>query len=128
MAQPNPAHLALAEYTRQNPEKVFTITQNVDDLSPRAGHPPKNIVAMHGDLWSVKCERHRCDYIEKNLKDPIVSALAVSDEEFPEDEAVTTIPKGELPHCPKCNSLLRPAVVFFNEQLPGLILGILPEK
>jgi len=43
----------------------------------------------------------------------------VNDEDFPNDEAVPTIPNGELPHCPKCNGLLRPAVVFFNEQLPG---------
>lgn len=100
---------------------MFTITQNVDGLSPRAGHPETNLVAMHGDLWSVKCEKYRCDYIEKNLDDPIVPALAVSDEDFPHDEAVPTIPIGELPHCPKCKSLVRPAVVFFNEQLPGSV-------
>jgi NAD+-dependent protein deacetylase sirtuin 5 len=118
-AKPNPAHFALAEYTRQNPGKVFTITQNVDGLSLRAGHPEENIVAVHGDLWSLKCERARCDYSEKNLKDPVVPALRVED--FPDDEDLPGVTRGELPHCPKCKSLLRPGVVFFNEQLPGLI-------
>jgi NAD+-dependent protein deacetylase sirtuin 5 len=109
----------LAEYTRQNPGKVFTITQNVDGLSPRAGHPEENIVMVHGDLWTLKCERTwRCGYSEKNLKDPVTPALLV-EEDFPEDEDVKSIPIRDLPHCPKCNSLLRPGVVFFNEQLPG---------
>jgi NAD-dependent SIR2 family protein deacetylase len=119
LAKPNPAHLALAEYTRQNPGKIFTITQNVDGLSLRAGHPEDNIVAVHGDLWALKCETApRCDYWEKNTKDPVVPALNV--EEFPDDEDLPAVPRGELPHCPKCKSLLRPGVVFFNEQLPGL--------
>lgn len=55
------------------------------------------------------------------MKDPIVPALQV-EEDFPEDEDVQNIPIGELPHCPKCNSLLRPGVVFFNEQLPGSLV------
>lgn len=82
-----------------------------------------NIVEVHGDLWTLKCERgERCGYTEKNMNDPVVPALQVTDEEFPDDEEVPRIPKGALPHCPKCNSLLRPGVVFFNEQLPGRFL------
>jgi NAD-dependent SIR2 family protein deacetylase len=53
------------------------------------------------------------------LNDPVTPALMVA-EEFPDNEEVPKIPKRELPHCPKCNSLLRPGVVFFNEQLPGI--------
>ena len=76
-------------------------------------------MAVHGDLWTLKCERgKRCTYSEKNFNDPVVPALQVP-EKFPDDENVPTIPKKDLPHCPKCNSLLRPGVVFFNEQLPG---------
>jgi NAD-dependent SIR2 family protein deacetylase len=118
LAKPNAAHIALAKYTQQNPGKIFTITQNVDGLSLKAGHPSEYIVAVHGDLWTLKCERARCDYSEKNMNDPVVPALKV-DTQFPDDEDVETIPRSELPHCPKCNSLLRPGVVFFNEQLPG---------
>ena len=103
--------------------KVFTITQNVDGLSSRAGHPEGNIVAMHGDLWTLKCEKSWCKYSEKNFKDPLVPALKV-EEDFPDDEDVKKIPRRELPHCPKCDNLLRPGVVFFNEQLPGSSCGI----
>jgi NAD+-dependent protein deacetylase sirtuin 5 len=118
LAKPNPAHLALAEYTRQNPGRVFTITQNVDGLSARAGHPESNIVTVHGDLWTLRCWRTKCGYSEKNLDDPVVPALLVRDD-FPDGENVPKIPEEELPHCPKCTALLRPGVVFFNEQLPG---------
>ena len=91
----------------------------MDGLSPRAGHPPENLVAVHGDLWTLRCEKLSCGYSEKNLNDPVVPALEVDD--FPKDKnQLPKIPISQLPHCPKCNSLLRPAVVFFNEQLPGL--------
>ena len=119
LASPNAAHIALANYTLDNPGKIYTITQNVDGLSLRAGHPVSNLVEVHGDLWTLKCERGvGCGYREKNLNDPVVPALKI-EKECPDDEAVPSIPKAQLPHCPRCNSLLRPGVVFFNEQLPG---------
>jgi len=100
---------------------MFTISQNVDGLSLRAGHPEENYVSVHGDLWTLKCEREwRCGYSEKNVKDPLTPALKVEDD-FPDDEDVKHIPNGQLPHCPKCNAFLRPGVVFFNEQLPGML-------
>lgn len=92
----------------------------MDGLSPRAGHPVANLVEVHGDLWTLRCERgDRCGYSEKNMNDPVTPGLIVA-EEFPDDDEVPQIPNRELPHCPKCNSLLRPGVVFFNEQLPGI--------
>lgn len=91
----------------------------MDGLSPRAGHPEKNIVMVHGDLWTLKCERgRRCGYSEANLDDPLTPALRVQDD-FPDDNDVPNLPIRDLPHCPSCRSLLRPGVVFFNEQLPG---------
>lgn len=36
----------------------------------------------------------------------------------PEFKPVSSIPEKDLPHCPKCNSLLRPGVVWFGESLP----------
>ena len=92
-------------------------------MSLRAGHPAENIINVHGDIWTLKCVQERkCGYTESNMRDPIVPALNV--EEFPDDEdEINSIPIEELPHCPKCNSLLRPGVVFFNEQLPGLLLS-----
>lgn len=97
----------------------------MDGLSLRAGHPPENIIAIHGDLWTLKCENEVCGYSEKNMNDPVVPALNVK-EDFPDDDQkVEPVPRGKLPRCPECpqsyDSLLRPGVVFFDELLPGLL-------
>ena len=75
---------------------------------------------MHGSLFDVKCANSDCNFFETgNFTDPIVPALElteqhnISDVRFPLKE----IPKDNLPHCPKCPSLLRPAVVWFGEPL-----------
>ncbi|KAL8715795.1 MAG: hypothetical protein Q9220_000462 [cf. Caloplaca sp. 1 TL-2023] len=79
-AKPNPAHYALAELARKRPEFV-TITQNVDGLSPRAGHPAPQLHIVHGSLFDVRCTEFYCDYVEKdNFVDPIVPALAIPKE------------------------------------------------
>jgi len=68
----------------------------------------------------VKCWDETCTYYEhNNYNDPIVPALAVTentatDLESPEER----IPESALPACPQCQSLLRPAVVWFDEALP----------
>ena len=48
-AEPNPAHLALAELERKLGARFFLCTQNVDDLHERAGS--RNLVHMHGELF-----------------------------------------------------------------------------
>jgi NAD+-dependent protein deacetylase sirtuin 5 len=141
-AQPNRAHLALAELARRNPQ-FLTLSQNVDGLSPRAGHPANQLKLLHGNLFDVKCaDEHRCGYSRKNdFTDPIVPALALP-EDKPDanlDAAVkqkhalikgvdisdasvniSTLDPKDLPQCPSCKkSLLRPGVVWFGESLPG---------
>lgn len=76
-AKPNRAHLALAELSRKKPEFV-TLSQNVDGLSPRAGHPAEQLKLLHGSLFDVKCFDETCGYIRTNdFTDPIVPALAL---------------------------------------------------
>ncbi len=91
-AKPNPAHIVLARLEEMNILKCI-ITQNVDDLHRVAGS--KCIVELHGNIKRARC-------IECGYK--IVW-------EKPPDE----IP----PHCPRCNGLLRPDVVWFGEPLPS---------
>ena len=80
-AKPNPAHYALAELSRRRPQ-FLTLSQNVDGLSPRAGHPREQLKLLHGNLFDVKCEDESCTYFRENdFTDPIVPALAI-----PEDE------------------------------------------
>ncbi|KAI9759592.1 MAG: hypothetical protein M4579_002258 [Chaenotheca gracillima] len=76
-AQPNPAHRALAELARRN-ENFLTLSQNVDGLSQRAGHPSSQLHLLHGSLFDIKCTSFYCDYYEEgNEVDPIVPALAI---------------------------------------------------
>lgn len=90
-------------------------------LSQRAKHPSENLQPVHGSLFDVKCTKSECTYFEAdNFADPIVPALElaedynVADVEFP----LMDIPANDLPHCPQCGSILRPAVVWFGEPLP----------
>jgi len=91
-AQPNPAHLALAELESQLPEQFFLCTQNVDDLHERAGSV--NLLHMHGELAKSRCERE-CG------RAPV------------EDRAVYRS-LDEVPRC-ACGGRLRPHIVFFGE-------------
>lgn len=52
-AQPNAAHLALAELEARHAGKVLIVTQNVDDLHQRAGS--RNVLQMHGELDKARC-------------------------------------------------------------------------
>ncbi|HNT25949.1 MAG TPA: NAD-dependent deacylase [Anaerolineales bacterium] len=89
--QPNPGHFALAEMARRGPGLTL-ITQNIDGLHQKAGSP--NVIELHGSIRRVKC--------------------------FSEDQPVEQWAEtGEIPpRCPRCGGLLRPDVVWFNENLP----------
>lgn len=94
-AHPNAGHYALAELEAR--VGVFTlVTQNIDGLHQRAGS--QNILELHGNIHRVKC--------------------------FKEDVRITRwIDTGEIPpRCPRCNSYLRPDVVWFGEMLPPIEL------
>ena len=90
-AEPNAAHRAIAEW--QAEREVVLVTQNVDDLHERAGS--RDAVHVHGSIWRVKC----------------FGGCGVREDR--------RVPMPELPpHCERCNTLLRPDVVWFGELLP----------
>jgi NAD-dependent deacetylase len=91
-AQPNPAHVAMAELEQQLGDRFFLCTQNVDDLHERAGS--KRLVHMHGELAKARCERE-CG------RPPV------------EDHAIYRS-LDEVGRCP-CGGRLRPHIVFFGE-------------
>lgn len=119
------------------------ITQNVDGLSVRAQqeldatHPAQNghtsklrqgeIMEMHGRVLDTLCTH--CHERRSDTRSPICPALGgteVRTEAIMDDSGKRvpeeTIATEDLPHCEKqgCNGLLRPAVVWFGEQIPGL--------
>jgi NAD-dependent deacetylase len=89
-AQPNPAHLALARQPG-----LIHVTQNVDDLSERAGADEQSILHVHGKLTEDRCHA-ACGY----------------------EETIDLQHAPALRRCPKCHSLMRPSVVWFEEALP----------
>jgi NAD-dependent deacetylase len=91
-AQPNPAHVALAELEAKLGDRFFLCTQNVDDLHERAGSV--RLVHMHGELARSRCE-DGCG------RPPV------------EDRAVYAN-LDEVGRCP-CGARLRPHIVFFGE-------------
>jgi NAD-dependent deacetylase len=98
-AEPNAAHLAVARIA-DSPRQVSVITQNIDDLHERAGS--LNVVHLHGSLALPKCFAcHRPAVVSPDQ-------LAV-----PDNGALI-----EPPRCKRCNGKLRPAVVWYGEDLP----------
>ncbi|WP_236657004.1 SIR2 family NAD-dependent protein deacylase [Acidisarcina polymorpha] len=54
LAEPNPAHRALAALESAIGDRFFLCTQNVDDLHERAGSV--RMIHMHGQLFESRCE------------------------------------------------------------------------
>jgi len=95
-ADPNPAHVALAELEKAGRVKSV-ITQNIDALHHKAGS--KNVIEMHGTLRTLSCTQ--C-FQRSEAKGYLKSFVEL----------------GKLPHCPACNGLMKPDVILFGEQLP----------
>jgi NAD-dependent deacetylase len=91
-AEPNPAHVSLAELEAKLAERYFLCTQNVDDLHERAGSV--RLLHMHGELAKSRCERE-CG------RPPV------------EDRSVYRN-LAEIGCC-ACGGRLRPHIVFFGE-------------
>lgn len=98
-AEPNAAHLALAELEKNKYIKTI-ITQNIDGLQQRAGST--NVLQVHGTLESLTC---------------IGCYKQVSSNKY----SAPYIERGEIPFCESCGNYLKPDVVLFEEQLPAQI-------
>ncbi|NCC31676.1 MAG: NAD-dependent deacylase [Chloroflexia bacterium] len=93
-AQPNPAHLALAELERVG--KIHAvITQNIDGLHQAGGS--RKVYELHGHLRQATCQD--CD-----RQVPMTSLLG-------------EIRRGVAPRC-GCGGAFKPNVVLFDEPLP----------
>lgn len=99
-AQPNPAHLALAQLEQAGILKAL-ITQNIDDLHQRAGS--QNIYEVHGSLRSVTCPNCRETFPSNRFREKL--------------ETATSIREG-MPRCPTCSRVLKPGITLFGEMLP----------
>ncbi|OLS22903.1 MAG: NAD-dependent protein deacylase 1 [Candidatus Heimdallarchaeota archaeon LC_3] len=94
-ASPNPGHYASAKLEKlinsAVGKKFHLITQNVDGLHLRAGSTLEKTYQIHGNTNYMRC----------------VNSCTNSLYNIPDDE--------QLPHCPECEALARPHVLWFDE-------------
>ena len=97
-AEPNRAHLAIAELEKMN-KLSSVITQNIDNLHQRAGSNPKKVHELHGNMQWLVCldcgEHYDLELMRQKHPSP-----------------------DHFPVCEKCQGILKPDVVFFGEMLP----------
>lgn len=99
-AQPNAAHLALAQM-EQNGRLSSIVTQNIDLLHHKAGS--KTVYEVHGHLREVTC----------------LACHQVINGELVMPQFLET---GDVPLCPDCGGVLKPNVILFGELLPLEVL------
>jgi NAD-dependent SIR2 family protein deacetylase len=120
-AQPNGAHRALARLEGAG-RVVRLVTQNVDGLHQKAGS--RRVIDLHGRLDAAECldcgSRTGRDDVQRLLEawNPGVAPKAASAR--PDGDAqVERAPEDlRVPHCRDCGGVLKPAVVFFGENVP----------
>jgi NAD-dependent deacetylase len=95
-AEPNPAHLALAELERLGFVEAV-VTQNIDLLHERAGS--REVVEVHGSIRTATCPGCR--------------------KRHPLERVLDLLAEADAPACSACGALLKPDVVFFGELLPA---------
>jgi len=97
VAEPNPAHHAVAELYRLG-KLDCVVTQNIDNLHQAAGVPAEKVLELHGSMRWIVCMSCRRRY----------SA----------EEVAARLDEEDVPDCEQCHGILKPDVVFFGEQLP----------
>lgn len=97
-AEPNAAHKALAEMEQKLGDRIFLVTQNVDDLHERAGS--QRLLHMHGELFASRCEFVGAGGFA-------CASRPFRDEALYESEAA-------IARC-ACGGRIRPHIVWFGE-------------
>ena len=97
-AQPNPAHLAIAELEALG-KLDCVITQNIDGLHHKAGNSDEKILELHGTAMYVSCLSCK--------------------QRYDRDEIQGRIQRGvRAPRCDTCGGLLKPATISFGQSMP----------
>ena len=100
--KPNKAHEILAELEKQF--NIHIITQNVDDLHERAGST--NVFHLHGHLLKARTSREGVGSLPDYLVEPFIVPVG--------REGIKPMQEASDGH------LLRPHVVFFQEDVPNM--------
>jgi NAD-dependent SIR2 family protein deacetylase len=120
-ARPNAAHAALARLEALG-RVCRVVTQNVDGLHQRAGS--RRVTDLHGRLDLVECLGCGCRLSRDDLQQLLVAwnprycgeAAARPDGD---SRVADSLAAFRVPDCPECGGVLKPAVVFFGENVPA---------
>ena len=97
-AQPNQAHLAIAELEKMG-KLDCVITQNIDGLHFKAGNSQEKVIELHGTAIFVSCLSCKKRYDRHEIQE--------------------RIRKGQkAPRCDSCGGLLKPATISFGQSMP----------
>lgn len=110
-AQPNAAHVALAQFARDH-DNLRVVTQNVDGLHQRAGS--RRVVEVHGSIWDLRCTRCGNEFEDQRVPLPVLPPRCPA----PSPGAQVPKPGGRFD---VCGGLMRPGVVWFGEPLPQTV-------
>ncbi|WP_432071804.1 SIR2 family NAD-dependent protein deacylase [Streptomyces wuyuanensis] len=102
-AEPNAAHLAIAEFERSG-HALRVITQNVDGLHQMAGVSHRKVLELHGTARTVVCTG--C-HARSSMEDALERVRAGEDD----------------PACTSCGGILKSATVMFGQRLDPVVLG-----
>jgi len=122
-AEPNGAHRALARFERLGRARLL-VTQNVDGLHQKAGSV--GVVDLHGQIAEVECLSCRSRLHRAGLQQRLLDlnpwlASTRSSGPTPDGDAELEASACEglvVPSCERCGGVLKPAVVFFGENVP----------
>jgi NAD-dependent SIR2 family protein deacetylase len=119
-AAPNAAHRALARLEDSGRVRAV-VTQNVDGLHQKAGS--RRVVDLHGRLDTVECLGCGARADREDIQGVLAAwnpgwravETARPDGDAPVAEALDGF---RVPDCRECGGVLKPAVVFFGENVP----------
>ncbi|MDH3727300.1 MAG: RNA polymerase subunit sigma [Myxococcales bacterium] len=106
LAEPNPAHRALAAAEERSGDRFLLVTQNVDGLHLRAGNTPDRTYQIHGNIDFMRCVRECLP-----APVPVPETIDVC---WERGRPLTDLERDAL-RCPSCDGPARPHVLWFDE-------------
>jgi NAD-dependent deacetylase len=97
-AEPNAAHLAIAEWWRTGLLQGV-VTQNIDGLHQKAGLAGEAVVELHGNAHWVSCLRCGARFDRPSVHGRVLAG-------------------DEDPACPTCSGILKSTTISFGQGLP----------
>ena len=101
---PGPTFHILREIAFRVPEGTFVFTSNVDGQFQKAGFAPGQVVECHGSIHHMQC------------LDGCMGEVWSADSWIPEVDDRTCMLLSDLPVCPHCSGVARPAILMFGDR------------